>query len=90
MKTRTRKFSDGISSHQRSIESSTGNGSASCEMAGPDKTREAKMKVQCPVCGMEFSEKRIAAVVDRDGVRYYFCTQACQKQFEEDPSQFVA
>ncbi len=47
------------------------------------------MKVTCPVCDMRISEKRVAAEVEFEGSTYYFCTQACRRQFLADPTRYV-
>lgn len=46
-------------------------------------------KVSDPVCGMSFYVDKAAAHADRDGRTYYFCTQACKRQFDADPGRFV-
>lgn len=47
------------------------------------------MKVRDPVCGMAFPvEKAVAHVVHQD-TTYYFCTEACRKQFEAAPGKYA-
>lgn len=47
------------------------------------------MKVTDPVCGMQINAEKAAAKVEYQGQTYYFCTEACRKQFEQDPSKYV-
>ncbi len=48
------------------------------------------MKVTDPVCGMQLQPDRAAASVDYKGQTYYFCTDACRKQFETEPERYVS
>ena len=41
-----------------------------------------------PVCGMEVDEKK-APFKEYKGMRYYFCSPACQWAFEMKPEQFL-
>src|SRR5699024_4338439 len=51
---------------------------------------EIKMKVAMrkdtqavdPVCGMTVDPMRAAAVSERDGKTYYFCSQSCKERFD--------
>ena len=52
--------------------------------------KEDAMKVTDPVCGMQFDAAKAAAQVQYQGQTYYFCTQACRKQFEQDPAKYVS
>jgi Cu+-exporting ATPase len=45
--------------------------------------------VRDPVCGMIVNQNHAAAKTDYAGERYYFCSTACQKQFEESPKDFL-
>jgi Cu+-exporting ATPase len=47
------------------------------------------MKVTDPVCGMQFDAAKAAAKLEYEGVTYWFCTDACKRRFEQDPSQYV-
>ncbi len=50
---------------------------------------ERPAKVTDPVCGMALDrEKAVATVILRDRT-VYFCSKACQRQFEEDPNQYL-
>ncbi|HEX8119345.1 MAG TPA: heavy metal translocating P-type ATPase, partial [Pyrinomonadaceae bacterium] len=39
-----------------------------------------------PVCGMTVDPARAAGVSERDGVRYYFCSQGCKQRFDASGS----
>ena len=42
-----------------------------------------------PVCGREVVEKEAAAKTEWAGQTYYFCSEACQRKFEESPKDFA-
>ncbi len=42
-----------------------------------------------PVCGMTVSEDRPAARSDYRGRKYFFCSEACQKEFDADPGKYL-
>jgi len=48
------------------------------------------MKARDPVCGMAVEPGKAAASAVRDGRTYYFCSEACRKQFEADPKKYVS
>ena len=48
------------------------------------------MKVTDPVCGMQFNEEKAVAKVEYQGKTYYFCTEACRKQFDEEPARYAS
>ncbi|MCF6207482.1 MAG: heavy metal translocating P-type ATPase, partial [Sulfurovum sp.] len=48
-----------------------------------------KMKPKDPVCGMEVTETSQYSAA-YEGEQYYFCSQSCQKKFEEAPQNYVA
>lgn len=50
---------------------------------------EGTMKVTDPVCEMDFAPQRAAARVEYRGRTYYFCTQACRRQFEQRPEKYA-
>lgn len=47
------------------------------------------MKVRDPVCGMEFPVGKAAAHSVYQDTTYYFCTEACRRQFEAAPAQYA-
>ena len=51
--------------------------------AAPDRVRD-------PVCGMVFRPEKAVAELELEGRTIYFCTQACRRQFEEDPGRYLA
>ncbi len=42
-----------------------------------------------PVCGMEVDEDAASGKSERDGKTYYFCSQECQEEFEDNPEIFL-
>lgn len=47
------------------------------------------MKVTDVVCGMSFLPEKAAGKVEHQGSTYHFCSDACRKQFEADPEQYL-
>ncbi len=45
--------------------------------------------LQDPVCGMAVDEETAAGHVSYQGTDYYFCCPRCQKQFEQNPTQYL-
>ena len=43
-----------------------------------------------PVCGMAVSPATAAAVVERDGRKYYFCSHNCEQKFLSNPGAYIA
>src|SRR5215475_2722737 len=43
-----------------------------------------------PVCGMSVNPSTAKFVIDRDGKKYYFCSQSCREKFEADPTKYLA
>ncbi|MBM3141576.1 MAG: heavy metal translocating P-type ATPase [Chloroflexi bacterium] len=43
-----------------------------------------------PVCNMVVSEKKAAATSEYKGKKYYFCSVACKKAFDEKPEKYLA
>lgn len=41
------------------------------------------------VCGMEFNEKEAAGMSEYKGKKYYFCSPACKKMFDENPESYL-
>lgn len=54
------------------------------------RTGEEAMKVKDPVCGMDFAVEKAVASVEHDGRTYYFCTEACRRQFEANPARYLS
>lgn len=46
--------------------------------------------VKDPVCGMQIDPRAAAASREHDGETYYFCSDACLRQFEKDPGKYAA
>ena len=42
-----------------------------------------------PVCNMEIDEQSAAGRSQYEGQSYYFCTQSCKDEFEQNPQQYV-
>jgi Cu+-exporting ATPase len=42
-----------------------------------------------PVCGMKVQPAKAAAVIDHDGVTYYFCGKGCATKFQADPDKYL-
>ncbi|MFB3918270.1 MAG: YHS domain-containing protein [Terriglobales bacterium] len=42
-----------------------------------------------PVCGMELDEKRPAAETEYNGRTYYFCSENCKEEFQDDPESYI-
>lgn len=43
-----------------------------------------------PVCGMQVRTSDAAATFDHASVRYYFCSDGCQRRFSENPEKYLA
>ncbi len=42
-----------------------------------------------PVCGMEIKDISNAEKLDYKGKPYYFCSNLCKIQFEQDPEKYI-
>jgi Cu+-exporting ATPase len=42
-----------------------------------------------PVCGMSVDESKAAGKTGYAGQTYYFCSTACQRNFEQDPGAYL-
>jgi Cu+-exporting ATPase len=42
------------------------------------------------VCGMEIAEVKAAATSEYGGKTYYFCSECCHKQFDQDPDKYLS
>jgi P-type Cu+ transporter len=43
-----------------------------------------------PVCGMKVDSKSASESYEHSGVTYYFCSEHCLKQFQADPTKYLA
>jgi len=43
-----------------------------------------------PVCGMTIESENAAAQSQYEGSTFYFCSTACKKEFDANPSQYAA
>ncbi|TAK75795.1 MAG: YHS domain-containing protein [Dehalococcoidia bacterium] len=42
-----------------------------------------------PVCGMNVEPKSAAASTEWQGKTYYFCSDSCARQFQQDPGRYI-
>lgn len=42
-----------------------------------------------PVCGMEFGDEQKGFEAEYQGKKFYFCSYACQDEFERNPERYV-
>jgi YHS domain-containing protein len=42
-----------------------------------------------PVCGMEVDERKPEFQTQFAGRKYFFCSEECRKEFENQPEEFV-
>lgn len=42
-----------------------------------------------PVCGMQVNEQNAAGWSAHQGKTFYFCSEGCKKQFDQDPESYV-
>jgi YHS domain-containing protein len=42
-----------------------------------------------PVCNMQFDEADAEFTTDYDGKTYYFCSEHCKEEFENDPEEYI-
>lgn len=45
--------------------------------------------VKDPVCGMEVDPKEAAGKSEHAGTTYYFCSEACKRDFDADPQKYL-
>lgn len=55
----------------------------------PDLATGATDMVRDPVCGMMIDPREAAATSEYEGMTYYFCSTACEKNFDNDPARFI-
>lgn len=46
-------------------------------------------KVKDPVCGMIIEDGDAVGTSDYEGKRYYFCSNDCKKEFDENPGDYA-
>ena len=46
-------------------------------------------RVTDPVCGMQIRPEKSAARIVHDGTTYFFCAEACRRQFELEPDRYA-
>lgn len=46
-------------------------------------------QVKDPVCGMEFDESQAVGQSSYQGRSYYFCSEDCLQQFNQNPDEYV-
>jgi Cu+-exporting ATPase len=42
-----------------------------------------------PVCGMPVDPEQSAHASEHEGQTYYFCSERCKRQFDQDPSLYI-
>ena len=47
------------------------------------------MKVKDPICGMVIEKSDAVGTSDYEGKRYYFCSQDCKVEFDENPEDYA-
>jgi Cu+-exporting ATPase len=47
------------------------------------------MNAKDPVCGMEVDHGKAAGQSEYQGETYYFCCDACKRQFDQNPKRFL-
>ena len=50
---------------------------------------DGAMEVRDPVCHMTIEKEEAAATSTYEGSTYYFCSQQCKKDFDNDPLRFT-
>lgn len=48
-----------------------------------------RSRVSDPVCRMQIWPEKAAGTIVYEGRAYYFCTEACRRQFEVEPDRYV-
>ena len=46
-------------------------------------------KAKDPVCNMTIEESDAVATSDYKGKRYYFCSNDCKKEFDQNPEDYA-
>ncbi|TAK72489.1 MAG: YHS domain-containing protein [Dehalococcoidia bacterium] len=47
------------------------------------------MMVRHVVCGMELDPEDAPVSLIHEGINYYFCSDACQHEFEAEPEKYI-
>ena len=47
------------------------------------------MTVKDPVCGMQIEKEDAVARVEYNGKAYYFCSEDCSSEFEDNPEDYA-
>jgi YHS domain-containing protein len=63
---------------------------AHCHHAAAPTSQPSNVSATDPVCGMAVDQTTSTLTAQYQGQTYHFCSLACQKEFEDDPSQFLA
>ena len=42
-----------------------------------------------PVCEMQVDERKAASSATYEGTTYYFCSESCKHEFDQDPRRYV-
>jgi len=42
-----------------------------------------------PVCGMQVDEQKSQGKTDYQGKTFYFCSDICKQQFDQNPQRYV-
>jgi Cu+-exporting ATPase len=54
----------------------------------PTTVDPAKQLLKDPVCGMQVDPAKSISV-DRNGEKFYFCSQGCATKFQADPNKYL-
>lgn len=55
----------------------------------PAQEEQPRIRTRDPVCGMDVDPTGAAAHSEYRAVPYYFCTVACKRKFDADPTRYV-
>lgn len=47
------------------------------------------MSAKDPVCGMVIETEDAVGKVEHEGRTYYFCSESCKEEFEENPEDYA-
>jgi YHS domain-containing protein len=53
------------------------------------KPKQGEAMTTDPVCGTEIDDKKAEFQTQFAGRKYFFCSDECRKEFEEQPEDFV-